>query len=276
LAGTPTPKRFYVHDDLTDETRARYGAGSPAAALVEELLALVRRDADRVVVLTLAEQLAALVARGPHAPFALAVGIGRAGERVARQVQARTGWFPVVRRVELTRVEDGHEGYALASPGGVPLAEQLAESQAAASLAIVDDTVFSGLTLRAVLEALSLATRARTHAFCLRAVAASLPPLRALCSVTAGVEAPGRLLEDVSFINASGLVKRGAIRRAGLPPLAFFERPEWMQAWFPGHAGEVIDCCRRLNRLIDMGGPDMAPQCPQHSGHPGEAGGGPR
>jgi hypothetical protein len=254
VTGTPTPRRFYVHDDLTEEIRTRHGASSPAAALVDELLALVRRDGSRVVVLTLAEQLEALIARGTHAPFALTCGIGRAGERVAQQVHARTGWFPLVRRLDLTRVEDGRDRYTLVSPAGVPLAAQLVDSRTAGSLAIVDDTVFSGLTLHAVLETLSPDTRARTHAFCLRAVAVSLPPLRALCPVTAGVEAPGRLLEDVSFINASGLVKRGAIRRAGLSPLAFFERPEWMQAWFPGHAEEVIDCCRRLNAVLEGSG----------------------
>jgi hypothetical protein len=256
VSETPTPARFYVHDDLTDDVRERYGADSPAASLTRELLALVRRDAGRVQVLTLDAQLDGLIDQGPHAPFALAVGIGRAGERVARQVHARTGWFPAIRRVDLTREEDGHGGYAVVSPTGVPLAEQLAGVETAASLAIVDDTIFSGITLRQVLEALAPVVRARTRAFCLRCVAASLPPLRTLCPVTAGFAAPGRLLDEVSLINASGLVRRGSIRRASLPPLAFFERPEWMRAWFPEHAEAVIDCCRRLNALLE---PDGAP-----------------
>ena len=51
-----------------------------------------------------------------------------------------------------------------------------------------------------------------------------------LAPVTAGILAPGRILEDVSFINASSLIHRGAVRRARQPPLAFFERPEWMTA----------------------------------------------
>lgn len=259
MSPTPRPRRFYVHDDLTDDVRARYGAGSEAAALAGELLALVRRDAGRVVVLTLDEQLEALTRRGPFAPFALTIGIGRAGERVARQVHARTGWFPVVRRIELTREEDGHGGYALVSPGGVPLATQLAGTETAPSLAVVDDTVFSGLTLRAVLEALAPGVRERTHAFCLRCVAASLPPLQALCPVTPGFAAAGRLLDEVSFINASGLVRRGAIRRAGDTPLAFFERPDWMRAWFGDHADEVIACCARLNAVLE---PDGVPSLP--------------
>jgi hypothetical protein len=259
VGDTPTPGRFYVHDDLTEDVRERYGGDSPAFALAQELMAMVRRG-DHVRVLTLPEQIDALVARGPHSPFALAIGIGRAGERVARQIHARTGWFPAVRRVDLTREEDGRGGYAVVSPTGVTLARQLAGIETAASLAIVDDTIFSGITMRQVLEALSPAVRARTHAFCLRCVAESLPPLHALCPVTPGFAAPGRLLDDVSFINASGLVRRGSIRRTGLPPLAFFERPEWMYAWFPAHADAVIDCCRRLNVLLEPTGTPSRPE----------------
>src|SRR4030095_13565799 len=144
---TPTPRRFYVHDDLTDEVGASQGPDSAAAALVRELFALVRRDSERVTILTLREQIEALVARGGHAPFALAIGIGRAGERVARQLHTRTGWFPTIRRVELTREEDGRGGYAVVGPAGVSMTEQLAGVDAAASLAVVDDTIFSGITL---------------------------------------------------------------------------------------------------------------------------------
>jgi hypothetical protein len=256
VGDTPTPTRLYVHDDLIPDVVERHGAGSTAASVARELMALVRRDPDRVTVLTLDEQLAALLARGPSTPFALAIGIGRAGERVARQVHARAGWFPAIRRVDLTREEDGRGGYVVVSPTGVTLAEQLAGIEPAPSLAIVDDTIFSGITMRQVLEALSPAQRTRTHAFCLRCVEESLPPLRALCPVTPGFAAPGRLLDEVSFINASGLVRRGSIRRTGLPPLAFFERPEWIHAWFPGHAEEVTDLCRRLNAILE---PDGAP-----------------
>jgi hypothetical protein len=259
VSDTPTPTRFYVHDDLTEDVRERHGADSVAFALAGELLALVRRDAGRVRVLTLDEQLAALIDQGPHAPFALAVGIGRAGERVARQVHARTLWFPAIRRVDLTREEDERGGYVVVSPSGVPLAEQLAGVEEAASLAIVDDTIFSGITLRQVLDALAPPVRARTHAFCLRCVAESLPPLCALCPVTAGFAAPGRLLDEVSFINASGLVRRGSIRRAGLPPLAFFERPEWIRAWFPADADRVVDLCARLNALLETDGVPSLP-----------------
>jgi len=238
---------LYVHDDLSDDVHARHAAGSPAVTLATEILTLVRRK--HVVVLTLAPQLDALIAQGARTPFALALGIGPAGERVARQIHARTGWFPAIRQVDLTREEDGHGGYTVVSLRAVPLAEQLAGVETAASLAIVDDTIFSGITLRTLLEALPPAVRVRTSAFCLRGVGESLAAVG--CPVAVGFAAPGKLLEDVSFINASGLVRRIAIRRRGQPPLAFFERPEWIRAWFPAAHAEVLTLCRRLNALLE-------------------------
>jgi hypothetical protein len=239
-----------VHDDLTDEVRARHGTASDAFRLTRELMVAVARDPHRVYILTLREQLDALVGRGPRRPFELAAGIGRAGERVARQVHARTGWFPAIARVDLTREEDGGGGYRLACLEGVPLELQLRRLGAVSALAVVDDTVFSGLTLETVLRGLPADARARTEVLCLRGAGESVRRLAALCPVTVGFEAEGRLLVDVSFINASGLVRRGSIRRAGRPPLAFFERPEWMKAWFPAHAEEVIARCRALRAAL--------------------------
>jgi hypothetical protein len=250
----PTPQQLYVHDDLSDLVARRLGAESPAAELTRELFALLVRRSDRVRVLTLAEQLDRVESQGAHAPFELAIGIGRAGERVAQALHARTGWFPRIMMVGLTREEDGRGGYRLASTEAKDLRSQLEGVGDPASLAIVDDTVFSGLTMRGVLEGLSPAVRARTHAFCLRGVTASIESIAALCPITAGVSAAGRLLDDVSFINASGLVLRISIRRQGQPPLAFFDRPDWIRAWFPGADAEVLAVCRRLNALLEGAG----------------------
>jgi hypothetical protein len=247
----PSPRRLYVHDDLSDEVSHRLGAGSAAAALARSLFELLRRDRDRVIVLTLGEQVDRVIAQGSHPPFDLALGIGRAGERVARALHAPTGWFPRVRRVGLTRVEDGRGGYRLISTERASLAEQLVGVTDCSSLAVVDDTVFSGLTMRSVLEALPAALLAHTRAFCLRGVGESLPAVARLCPVTVGIAAAGRMLTDVSFINASGLVLRVGIRREGRAPLAFFERPDWIRAWFPGFHAEVIGLCRRLNALLE-------------------------
>jgi hypothetical protein len=245
---TPTPKTLYVHDDLTGDVDARFGAESDAARGVRALLALVGRDVTRTRILTLEEQLA-VVARGQRRPFTAAIGIALAGERVARQIHARTGWFPRIERVAVAR-EECEDGYVLSTLGQPPLAEQLAPILGDGSIAVVDDTIFSGLTMLAVLRALPPAALARTHAFCLRAVGVSLAEVGRLCPVSAGFVAEGRLLDDVSFINASGLVQRGAIRRAGRSPLAFYERPEWMRAWFLEDAEEVTARCAALARVL--------------------------
>jgi hypothetical protein len=249
----PTPKVLYIHDDVSDFVSRQQGEASPAWRLAQELFAVVCRDPRRVVRLTLETQIAPLLAH-QYAPFALAIGIGRAGERVARQLHARTGWFPKISRVDITREEDGHGGYNVVTTTGIPLAQQLPLLDAISSLAVVDDTVFSGLTMRTVLLALPAEVRARTQAFCLRGVAASLMDIAALCSITIGFAAPGRLLDDVSFINASGLVMRVGIRHPEQPPQAFFERTMWMHAWFPDYADEVIALCQRLNAILEPDG----------------------
>jgi len=248
----PTPRLLYVHDDLSDEVERRLGVASPAAALTRSLFELLG-DGERVVILTMAQQVEGVIAQGSHAPFELTLGIARAGERVAEALHARTGWFPRLRRLGLTREEDGNGGYRLVSTVPAPLAAQLEGVESSDSLAVVDDTVFSGLTLKGVLEALPPALLRRTHAFCLRGVAESVASIARLCPVTVGVAAPGHILEDVSFINASGLVLRVGIRRRGRAPLAFFERPDWIRAWFPGRDREVIAACERLNALLEPG-----------------------
>jgi hypothetical protein len=322
----PTPRVLYIHDDLSEPVERTHGSGSRAARLVSDLLEMVRRDPRRVVVLTLEEQVTRLLALGSHAPFSVALSIGRAGERVARDLHARTGWFPNLRRVDITREEDGRGGYTLVSltpepladtlralqpdlsvvPGGssstvvpealpssvapgapsstvapqappssvppaaAPSAVAIGAPEPSRSVAVVDDTLFSGLTMRTVLGALPPAVLARTWVFCLRGVAETLPSIRALCPISVGFAARGRILEDVSFINASGLVRRGSIRRAGRPPLAFFERPEWMEAWFPGYAAEVIARCRAIHALLEPQNPASVsqPENPTCGSHP--------
>src|SRR5580704_11614095 len=211
----PTPKVLFIHDDLRDFVARHHGQASPAGRLTRELFGLVCRKPEQVRLLTLESQIATLSANNNYSPFALAIGIGRAGERVAQQLHARTGWFPKISRVDITREEDGDGGYNVVTTTGIPLVQQLPPLDAVFSLAVVDDTVFSGQTIRTVLLALPAEVRARTQAFCLRGVAASLVDIAALCSIAIGFAAPGRLLDEVSFINASGLVMRvGKIGRA--------------------------------------------------------------
>src|SRR6059036_1330143 len=134
----PTPRLLYVHDDLTDEVEKRLGPASPATALTRSLFELLGKDRERVVILTLEDQLERVIAQGGHAPFDLALGIAPAGERVAHALHARTGWFPRVRRLGLTREEDGRGDYRLVSTVAAPLSAQLDGIDDVESLAVVD------------------------------------------------------------------------------------------------------------------------------------------
>src|SRR5207237_5923263 len=98
---------------------------------------------------------AGVSAQGGHVAYALALGIAAAGERVAHALHARTGWFPRVRRLGLTREEDGRGGYRLVSTVPAALPDQLQGIAECRTLAVVGDTIFSGLTMRGGLDALS-------------------------------------------------------------------------------------------------------------------------
>lgn len=245
----PPARQLYVHNDLAEHIWDVHGGAPEARALAAELLALLRCRRPQVVVLGLEEQIAQLVGDGEQQPFPMAVAIGRAGESVARQIHQRTGWFPHVRRVDIAREEDGRGGYRVVSLSGATLRSQLGDLEGFGAVALVDDTIFSGLTMRTVLGTLPPTVAARAQVLALRGVAQTVAELRSLCPVRVGFEAAGRLHEDVSFIKATGLFTAGAIRRAGRSPLAFFERREWMEAWFGAEADRVIAVCRRLHAL---------------------------
>ena len=158
MTATPTPRHLYVHDDLTEIALALSAQAPDAPALAAVLFATMRQE-PHVVVLSLAEQIEGVLRSGGHPPFATAIGIGAAGERVAHELHHRAGWFPRITRIQIRREEDADGGYALTGPA--PLTQQLEGLASEGPIAIVDDTVFSGLTLQAVLTALPSAARAR-------------------------------------------------------------------------------------------------------------------
>src|SRR5437667_12122899 len=106
---TPVPRRLYICDDFSEELRT-YGDDSAVQRLGRTLLGLLRQD-PRVVLLTLEEQIDALIARGGHAPFAVAIGVGRAGARLAAETHARTAGFPTIGRVDGWRGEGRRGGH---------------------------------------------------------------------------------------------------------------------------------------------------------------------
>lgn len=243
---TPVPSRLYVYDDLPS-VRQHYAGKELVLRLLQRLEQALRANAH-VRLIDVNEQVEKLARQLPPESFDLAFAAGDAGARVAAALQARSGRFPSIRRIGVTRIEQGPFQYRVISTTGAPLEQQLSVPEGAL-LALVDDTIYSGLTLTSLLQRLPASQLPRTRVYCLQALAASLPRIRAFCPVYAGLELNGIPERDVSIIKASHLFEPGAIRRADGRDLAFYERPEWLRAWFPVNAEHVIELCDELRRL---------------------------
>ena len=83
--------------------RNRFGDDSEALQLVQALFETAQRDSEHVRVFLTEDQIESLASQGHHSPFYLALGIGTAGERVALQLHARTGWVPDILRLDIAR-----------------------------------------------------------------------------------------------------------------------------------------------------------------------------
>ena len=69
----PTPQHLYVHDDLTEAAWSLRPRSVEAVRLVGSLFSVMRAE-PHVTVLSLAEQLTGVLARGGYLPFATAIG----------------------------------------------------------------------------------------------------------------------------------------------------------------------------------------------------------
>ena len=65
----PSPRRLYIHDDISEYGWEVHGRTLEARAMAAELLKLLRNMQPRVVVLDLEQQLAQLLAGGRHQRF---------------------------------------------------------------------------------------------------------------------------------------------------------------------------------------------------------------
>ncbi|MHB8576285.1 MAG: hypothetical protein ACYDCQ_13250 [Dehalococcoidia bacterium] len=238
----PTPERLYVYNDFP-YLRAERPHNREFLTVLDELEGTLALE-PHVVLVNVDEQIRKLAARGGYAPFAATLAVGGAGARVARALHARTGWFPTITVLNITREETGWGEYRIR--GGTDRLDAELAATGAGPHAVVDDTLYSGLTLRSVLDRLPAKTLRQTTVFLLQAIAETLPRLRRLCAVEVGLEMPGALETEVSVIKASHLFETGAIRRPN-GDLAFFERQEWMRAWFPRHVDAIISLCERLH-----------------------------
>src|SRR5581483_1263454 len=195
MAALPTPHTVYVYNDLPYVAPPAEGA-ERWRALIADLLALLRAQ-PQVRFLEVEPLVATLAARAAHAPYAEALAIGGAGRRVAELLHARTGWFPMISTLPLTRVELADGRYRVVARGAI----DTAIAACAGRVAIVDDTIYAGQTLNWLLDRLQAGVK--PDVFCLQGVAGTLATLRRRCHVVAGVELVGERERDLTVIKAS-------------------------------------------------------------------------
>jgi hypothetical protein len=242
-ATLPTPTTLYIYNDLP-----YFPPPSSAErwqAILGDLVRVLRAQ-PHVRFLEVAALVESLAASGAAGPYTRALAIGGSGRRVAELLQARTGWFGAISTVPLSRHERADGSYAIVVAGGDTESEL---AKAAGRVAIVDDTLYSGLTVRWLLA--RLPAYALPEVLCLQAVQSALLELSAQCPVFAGVQLPGERETDLSVIKASHLFEPGAIRGEG-GDLAFYERRVWLDAWFPDSAEEIAALCAHLRALLPV------------------------
>jgi hypothetical protein len=244
MAALPTPTFVYLYNDLPYVAPPNAG-GARWQALIAELLALLRAQ-PQVRFLEVAPLVDALAQQRTRGPYERSLAIGAAGRRVAELLHGRTGWFPAIMELPLTRIEAAGGGYQVVARGAIAVTPPTDDTR---PLAIVDDTIYAGQTLGWVLDRLPPA--AEVDVFCLQGVAETLSALRTRCRVFAGIELAGERERDLTVIKASHLFEPGAIH-AEQAELAFYERRAWMDAWFPGAADQIVSVCARLRALTPI------------------------
>ncbi len=247
------PFHLFVYNDLPYSREHASGDASVVALL--DRLEQALRDQPNVSLIDIADQIEKLAEAPVARSFAMTIAIGEAGARIARRLHQRTGWFPAIETIPVTRVEAGPGDYRIPDN---PTVEQRLRNLSAVPLAIVDDTLYSGLTLSWVLDRLPNSVLPATEVFFLQAMADAMPVLRARCTVHVGLIMPGVPEKDVSIIKASHLFEAGAIRRTAGRDLAFFERPEWLHRWFPQGVAAITALCMELAAAEAFGVGDAA------------------
>ncbi|MGI8553843.1 MAG: hypothetical protein ACR2PL_24095, partial [Dehalococcoidia bacterium] len=160
------PRRLYVYNDLPYCPPPAGCAPTFTRLLCELRTAVVANTHIRLIAID--EQIEKLAREPVEGPFGRTIAAGAAGHRVAKLLHERTGWFPSIETIAITREERSPGRYAIASTSSRSLDEQLSAG-ASGRTAIVDDTIYSGLTLVSILELLPEEVVARTEVFCLQA-----------------------------------------------------------------------------------------------------------
>ena len=227
--------KLYIYNDLPDFRKK----GKEIAKLQHALL-----ENPNVEFLTREKNIQNILQKYSHIPFGLTLGVGDSGEKIAHEMHKKSKWFPTIKKLHITRLEQENGQYTIISTSKKTIKQQLSNINVS-SLAIVDDTLYSGLTLGTILHNLPEKSQKNVHIFCLQVIEESLSEVEELCQISYGFKMIGKKEKDISIIRASSLFQKGATVTK-TKKLAFFEREEWMNGWFPKNASTIVSLCRKL------------------------------
>ncbi len=246
----PTPKTLYVHDNVSSFVRERFGEKSPEYDIAQRFIKYIDSQ-PHVRIGTLEEELGGLIAQVNPKLFDIAFGFGYKGEEIAQLLHGRWSAFPNLTRLDITRQEkeDG-SGHVLVSKSDTPLEEQIAQAGEFKSCALVDDVLYTGFTMRSVMDLLPLGSIDECHLFFTRGLEETKKEFEKQgCKVHIGVELPGKIEVDASTISTMNLITEGAIRTNN-GDLTYCDRPSWLEAWFPNDTDIIMHLCQSLMHLL--------------------------
>jgi len=249
MSPLPTPKLLYVHDNLTPFVKARFGKGSLEYETTQLFIKHLAIQ-PHVRIGTLEEELSGLIAESSPEPFDITFGFGYKGEEIAELLHVRWSAFPRHKRLDITRIEkENGDGHILVSKTGESIEDQIKSACVFKAIALVDDVLFTGFTMKSVIDLLDLKNK-ECHLFFTRGIEETKKDFEKMgCTVHIGVSLPGKIETDSSTISAMNLITEGAIRTPK-GDMSYCERSEWMEAWFPTRADTIKHLCQALTTLF--------------------------
>jgi orotate phosphoribosyltransferase len=245
----PTPKLLYVHDNLTPFVKTRFGKNSLEYETAQLFIKHIAVQ-PHTKVGTLEDELAGLISESNPEPFDITFGLGHKGEEIAQLLHGRWSAFPNILRLNITRIEkeNGSE-HILVSKTDESIEDQIAKADGFDSIALIDDVLFTGFTMRSVMESLPIEGK-DCHLFFTRGIEETKKEFEKMgCKVHFGVSLPGKIEVDSSTISIMNLITEGAIRTPS-GDLSYCDRGEWMEAWFPNKADTIKHLCQALTTLF--------------------------
>ncbi|MBU0458134.1 phosphoribosyltransferase [Patescibacteria group bacterium] len=246
----PTPKLLYVHDNLTPFVRERYGENSTEYDLSKRFLKYVQSQ-PHVKIGTIDEELSGLIAQTCPLKFDVTFGFGYKGEEIAELLHGRWGSFPNIIRLDITRIEkEGSKEYVLVSKTDKSIEDQIAETGDIRSCALIDDVLYTGFTMKSIIEKLPMDKIESCHLFFTRGLTETKKEFEDMgCTVHIGMPLAGKIEVDASTISTMNLITEGAIRTND-GDLTYCDRPQWMEAWFPNDTDIIMHLCQSIMHLL--------------------------